>query len=141
MLSNIQLNSQRTSVTNLLEMLELEKLKYENANPKWTIKQQSDFMESVLLNMPACPIWVEQQTDNTSTIIDGFERITAIKNFVEGKFELQGLEFYKDLEGLKYDELKREKQRAIGNLYFDLNTIQKGTPAEAKEILKNRIKR
>jgi hypothetical protein len=141
MLSNIKLNSQKTYVQDLLEMLELKELKCENVNPKWTTKQQSDFMESVFLNMPTCPIWAEEHADNTRTIIDGFERITAIKNFVEGKFELQGLEFYKDLEGLKYEGLTREKQRTIGNLYFDLNTIQKGTPAEAKEILKNRIKR
>ena len=72
---------------------------------RWNQEKKSNLIESFLVNIPVPPIILYEQTYNSYEVIDGQQRITAIKDFYENKLELTGLEFWSELNGLTYQEL------------------------------------
>ncbi|MFJ7407170.1 MULTISPECIES: DUF262 domain-containing protein [unclassified Lysinibacillus] len=48
---------------------------------RWSGKQQSLFMESLLLDMPVPPIYVDEQVDGSYVLVDGLQRISSYLNF------------------------------------------------------------
>lgn len=48
---------------------------------RWTEIQQSLFIESLLLDMPIPPIYVDEQEDGTYVLVDGLQRISSYLNF------------------------------------------------------------
>ena len=89
----------------------LKKPGYMNIQPfyqrrsRWDKQKQSRLIESFLVNIPVPPIILYEQTYNSYEVIDGQQRITAIRDFYENKLELIGLEFWSELNGLTYQEL------------------------------------
>ena len=49
---------------------------------RWTDKQKSKFIESLLLGIPVPPIFVSQREDGVWDVIDGLQRLSTIFNFV-----------------------------------------------------------
>lgn len=73
-------------------------------------------------------------------IIDGLQRITALKEFVvDGTLKLSGLEFFRDLNGLKYTELPRAFARRIEETNIIAYIVKGGTPANVKYKIFKRI--
>ncbi|NES72733.1 MAG: DUF262 domain-containing protein [Okeania sp. SIO2D1] len=89
----------------------LKKPGYMNIQPfyqrrsRWDKEKQSRLIESFIVNIPVPPIILYEQTYNSYEVIDGQQRITAIKDFYENKLKLTGLEFWSELNGLTYQEL------------------------------------
>lgn len=48
---------------------------------RWSEKQQSLFIESLLLDMPVPPIYVDEQIDGSYVLVDGLQRISSYLNF------------------------------------------------------------
>ncbi|SCX66924.1 DUF262 domain-containing protein [Lysinibacillus fusiformis] len=48
---------------------------------RWSETQQSLFIESLLLDMPIPPIYVDEQEDGTYILVDGLQRISSYLNF------------------------------------------------------------
>jgi uncharacterized protein with ParB-like and HNH nuclease domain len=72
---------------------------------RWDKKKQSRLIESFLINIPVPPIILYERDYNSYEVMDGQQRITAIRNFYENKLELTGLELWPELEGRTYDNL------------------------------------
>lgn len=49
----------------------------------------------------------------TYSVIDGKQRVTAINNFLTGKFKLQQLEHFQELEGYSFEDLPKEIKNAL----------------------------
>ncbi len=56
---------------------------------RWSIKQQSMFIESLLLDMPVPPIYVDEQSDSTYVLVDGLQRISSYLHFRGALDQLQ----------------------------------------------------
>ncbi|NEQ38940.1 MAG: DUF262 domain-containing protein [Okeania sp. SIO3I5] len=77
-------------------------------NPNiWTLEQKSKFIESIILNFPL-PYWYVKQTKRGEYIVvDGLQRTSAIRDFIDNKFKLNGLKVLPQLNDCNFDDLKR----------------------------------
>lgn len=65
----------------------------------------SRFIESCLMRIPLPACYFSENDEKKHLVIDGVQRITTIKNFMDDAFELEGLTIFKHLNGKKFSEL------------------------------------
>jgi hypothetical protein len=75
-------------------------------NQVWGKKQKSLLIESLMLNIPIPLFYVSADSDNNWTVIDGLQRLTAIKEYcLDKSFRLSGLEYLQQFERCTFDSL------------------------------------
>lgn len=111
-------------------------------NVVWQIKQKSRFIESVILNFPLPPWYLNQTIDGKYIIIDGLQRTSALHEFVNDKFRLKGLEALTKLNGYNFSELKRlpgDYQTKIEDKKLNIYIIKPSVPIRVIYDFFNRI--
>lgn len=80
----------------------------------WTKKQQSKFIESLLLNLPIPYLFVadvaEGKFEGRLEIVDGSQRIRSLVSFLGDDLVLQNLEKLPSANGFKFSELSKPRQ-------------------------------
>jgi hypothetical protein len=85
-------------------------------NRVWKPEQKSQFIESVMLNIPLI-------------IVDGLQRTATLEEYVtEKRFALAGLKILKDLNGLRFDQLEPRFQAKIEDKKFLIYVIKPTVP-------------
>lgn len=116
----------------------IESGKY-NLNPeyqrrkRWDVIQQSKLVESFIINVPIPPIFLYEVEYANYEVMDGLQRLTAIYDFYNDKFELTGLEEWKELNGRKYSDLPKNIKEGIDRRYLSSIVLLNET-AKDKEI-------
>lgn len=72
---------------------------------RWSPERQSQLIESFLINIPIPPLFVYESQPNIYEVMDGQQRITAIKAFYSNELKLKGLERWPELNGRTYSKL------------------------------------
>lgn len=74
---------------------------------RWSEKQQSLFIESLLLDMPVPPIYVDEQIDGSYVLVDGLQRISSYLNFRGIQLQIENQEeiINPDLEDEQFMEV------------------------------------
>ncbi|AHV99666.1 DUF262 domain-containing protein [Paenibacillus sabinae] len=90
---------------------------------RWSPVKASRFIESLLLNVPIPTVFLAEEEDITYTVIDGQQRLSTIRNFIEGEgtedeLTLQGLQIRADLNDKKYSDLSREDKGKLNKQYI-----------------------
>lgn len=101
----------------------------------WNIKKQSRLIESILINIPLPPIILFEKNYGSYELIDGKQRIIAIRDFYNNKYQLTGLEFLSEFEGCTYDELPIEFRSNIDNHYISSIALLTNSNFEVEEAL------
>jgi hypothetical protein len=97
----------------------LKKPDYMNTRPfyqrrsRWDEQTQSRLIESILINIPIPPLFVYEIRSNVHEVMDGQQRITAIKAFYSNQLTLTGLERWPELNGRSYATLPKAIQDGI----------------------------
>ena len=100
---------------------------------RWTLKKESDLIESFILNIPVPPIYLAEDAYGTYSVIDGKQRITAISNFLNGKIKLQKLERFKELDGYTFKNLPASIRNALSiRPYLRVVTLLKQSNSNLK---------
>jgi hypothetical protein len=73
--------------------------------PRWNTKQQSLLIESFIMNIPVPPVFLYERDYNSYEVMDGQQRITAIRDFYNNAFALRGLETWPEINGRYYRNL------------------------------------
>jgi hypothetical protein len=105
----------------------------------WTIGQASRLIESLIIQCPIPSIYLNEETDNRLTVIDGNQRIISIYKFVKGDFPLQYLSAYPDLDGSRFADLDPRFQRHILSRPLRFIVIKKETHPQIKFDVFERI--
>ncbi|WP_262030270.1 DUF262 domain-containing protein [Microvirga sp. Mcv34] len=80
---------------------------------RWTETQKSLLIESLLLNVPIPPVFFFENDLARYEVMDGQQRLNAIKEFLEGDFALRGLTVLSDLNGRRYSKLPPRVKRSL----------------------------
>lgn len=98
---------------------------------RWDNITSSKLIESLILNIPIPIVYLSQDYDvdveteeARYSVIDGQQRLTAVYNFFNNKFSLEGLESLDDLNGCFYKDLppfltRRLEERTLKCLRID----------------------
>lgn len=80
---------------------------------RWTTAQKSKLIESLLLNIPIPPVFLYENEAARYEVMDGQQRLNAIKEFIGGGFALSSLTVLKPLNGIKYLSCPPRIKRAL----------------------------
>lgn len=98
----------------------------------WTDAQASRLIESLIIQCPIPVIYLNQESDERLSVIDGNQRLTSILRYLEDGFPLKSLTAYPELEGLRFSELDGRFQRHIVNRTLRCIVILKDTHPQVK---------
>ncbi|RBY94915.1 DUF262 domain-containing protein [Blastococcus sp. TBT05-19] len=80
---------------------------------RWGTDQQSALVESFLMNIPVPPVYLAEESLGRYAVIDGKQRITAVSDYLTGKFPLRGLREIPGINGLRAESLPPEMLRTL----------------------------
>ena len=80
---------------------------------RWNTPQKSRLIESLLLNVPVPPVFFYESTAARYEVMDGQQRLNAVREFIAGDFALSGLPVLKPLNGLRYSRCPPRIKRAL----------------------------
>lgn len=113
----------------------------QNSSIKWDHVRMSQYIESMLIRFPLSPIWLSGLIAGSYYIIDGYQRIHTINEFViKRSFKLKELKFLHELEGLTFTELSNPMRRRITLSGLMIHIIALGTPDDVEQNLIKRIR-
>lgn len=119
----------------------------------WTLRQQKDFIKKILLQEALGTVVLNLTTNKEATldyykVIDGKQRLTTIKRFLQGEFDVEGY-FYKDIDwGFDSLALRLKFEIYFGNLpdnilvalFRTLNFFGTAQDYERFERIENKVK-
>ena len=103
---------------------------------RWTNAQKSKLIESLLLNIPVPPVFFYEADAARYEVMDGQQRLNAIRDFFAGDFALSSLKVLKPLNGLRYTKcpprVKRTLDRATMSAIVLLMESESERPEEGQ---------
>ena len=80
---------------------------------RWDEPKQSKLIESFIMNIPVPPLFLYESEFSKYEVMDGQQRITAIREFFSNNLRLTGLEQWPELNGKTYAKLPGSIKRGI----------------------------
>lgn len=111
----------------------------------WDSFRKSRLIESILLRIPLPMFYFSEDLEGRLTIIDGLQRISTIKEFMENKFPLKNLQYLENCEGRYFKEednkkgLETKYVRWFNLTNISANIIDPISPLEVKYDIFRRI--
>lgn len=141
---DIKITHATIALSSLLKRLEYNEV---DLNPDfqrhadlWTRSKMSRLIESVLLKLPLPVFYFDVSNQDKWIVVDGLQRLSTLKKFVvDQDLKLNKLEFLKDLDGKKYNDLDRSLKRIIDETQIITYQIEAQTPKEVRYSIFNRI--
>jgi len=104
---------------------------------RWDNERKSRLIESFIMNVPLPPIFLYETEYAKYEVMDGLQRLSTIYDFYKGKYSLEGLEYWTELNGKTYDQLPTEIREGINRRYLSSVILLQETaksPEEAEEL-------
>lgn len=80
---------------------------------RWDTKKKSRLIESFLMNIPVPAIYLFEREYSRYEVMDGRQRLGTIHDYLNDRFALKGMDFWKELEGFRFSELPDTIQRGL----------------------------
>lgn len=124
---------------------------------RWSEEKQSQFIESLILEMPIPPIYVIEKDEGQYELIDGLQRISIYLHF-RGELAnpnnhstdemeeenvrfltLTGCDIVKELNGLTYEKLPKTLQIRLKRSFVRVEVIRKGSDSRLRYYMFKRL--
>jgi Protein of unknown function DUF262 len=103
---------------------------------RWANDRKSKLIESLIMNVPIPPIFLYEYEYSKYEVMDGLQRLTAIHEFYKGKFSLEGLVEWTELNGRTYGNLPAKVREGIDRRYLSSVILLKETAKDETEALR-----
>jgi hypothetical protein len=80
---------------------------------RWTDEQKSKLIESLLLNIPIPPIFLYENSAARYEVMDGQQRLNAVREFFSNDYPLASLKVLSPLNGLRCNQCSPRIKRAL----------------------------
>lgn len=100
---------------------------------RWSTAQKSKLIESLLLNIPVPPIFLYESEAARYEVMDGQQRLNAVKEFMAGDFALTSLPVLKPLNGVRYSRCPPRIKRALDRSSLSAIVLLLESEAENRE--------
>jgi hypothetical protein len=104
----------------------------------WDYDRQSKFIESVLLGLPI-PYIFSADTEGRLEIVDGSQRLRSLVAFYSNNLILKNLEILTDLNGFKYKDLIKSRQRKFLNSTIRMIALSDKSDDDVRFMMFERI--
>lgn len=108
-------------------------------NLVWKRQQKSQFIESIILNIPLPPLYFRKELNGDYIIVDGLQRVSALNDFLSNNFTFAGLEALPDLNGESFEGLESRLQARIEDRKLLVYILQPQVPMKVVYDIFNRI--
>ena len=142
----IDIVEERFTVFELLRKINQKKIDMNpefQRNEVWKPIQRSQFIESILLNIPLPPLYFRQDLDGKYVIVDGLQRTSTLEKFIDknnaGHFALTGLEALPNLNGCVFEKLKGDERTRIEDKVLLIYVLKPNVPMTVVYDIFNRI--
>lgn len=148
---DIRVHQKQFSIKFIEEMIENGDIDFTpdfQRNFVWNSIQKSKLIESLLLRIPLPIFYFAEDKEGRLTIVDGLQRLTTIKEFMNNEFSLNHLEYLNEgVQGRYYKSNPEKKQLGIDAKYyrwfnmsqFAVNVIDPSSPYKVKYDIFRRI--
>ncbi len=107
----------------------------------WKNDRASQLVESIIMNVPIPPLYFAEEDNGKWLVVDGLQRLNAIKSFFDNEFSLQRLEIIKELEGCKFKDLPPKSMDLLKDELLRINVIKKDSHPDIKYDIFMRLNR
>lgn len=145
----VDIVSEPMVVSNIIEQLKYNDILLEpdfQRHPDlWSPRQQSRLIESLIIRIPLPTFYFDRLDDDKLIVVDGLQRLYTLKKFMAleeddpERLVLTELEYLKEYEGKKFEELPPIIQRRIKQQPLTAYIIRSGTPDKMRTSIFNRI--
>lgn len=151
----IRVDTKQLSLRQVYDMMELEDIDLTpdfQRNLVWDDLRKSRLIESILLRIPLPIFYFAQDEDGKISVVDGLQRLSTIRDFMNNNFRLNNLEYLQEKCGGKYYSSKNKDKSengkpAIDAKYFrwlnmtniTVNVIDPSSPFKLKYDIFRRI--
>lgn len=146
---DVDIISQPMVISNIIDQLKYDDILLEpdfQRHPDlWNDKQQSRLIESLIIKIPLPTFYFDSTKDDKLIVVDGLQRLYAIKRFMvvdkkdPDRLVLTDLEYLKEYEGKIFEELPPGIQRRIKAQTLTAYIIRPGTPDKVRTSIFTRI--
>lgn len=107
---------------------------------RWTVDQQSRLIESLFMNVPIPPVFLGEDKYGSYVVLDGRQRLTAIRDFMNNTLTLKNLEVWEQLNGTRYQDLvKKDYDRHLTRRFVPAIVILKESSPAVKYDVFDRL--
>ena len=155
--SNVEVEPYTTNIYNIISRIDNDELdltpSFERNPNLWPDVRQSQLIESLILKIPLPTFYFtsEAKIDANGVgrtvwhVVDGLQRLCAVFNFIsenaKKKLKLVGMEYLKNLNGLRFAELPPAYRRNILEAQIITYLIRPGTDDDVKFNIFKRVNR
>lgn len=110
-------------------------------NLAWREEQKSQFIESLLVGLPIPFMFFYQTPHGTMEIVDGSQRMRAMRAFLKEKMRLRDLVLVPELNGFRFEDLPGDRRNKLEDVTIRTIVLDTNTDAATRAEMFARINR
>lgn len=108
-------------------------------NLAWRPLQQSEFIESLLVGLPIPFLFFYQMSDGRMEIVDGSQRMRAMRAFLKEGLRLTDLVLVPELNGFSFDDLPQDRRNKLEDVTIRTIVLDTSTDPSTRAEMFARI--